>query len=73
MPARYEEGGLDALRDRSSKPHVIPRATRVEVVGKVIYLRQTYHFGPHKIAMSIKRFHDIELLRTTETEDRDPM
>jgi transposase InsO family protein len=58
---RYEEGGLDALRDRSSKPHVSPRATRVEVVGKVIYLRQTYHFGPHKIAMYLKRYHDIEL------------
>ena len=58
---RYEEGGLDALRDRSSKPHVSPKATRVEVVGKVIYLRQTYHFGPHKIAMYLKRYHDIEL------------
>lgn len=58
---RYEEGGLDALRDRSSKPHVSPRATRVEVVGKVIYLRQSYHFGPHKIAMYLKRYHDIEL------------
>ena len=58
---RYEEGGLDALRDRSSKPHVSPRATRVEVVGKVVYLRQTYHFGPHKIAMYLKRYHDIKL------------
>lgn len=58
---RYEEGGLEALRDRSSRPHVSPRATRVEVVGKVIYLRQSYHFGPHKIAMYLKRYHDIEL------------
>ncbi len=58
---RYEEGGVDALRDRSSKPHVSPRATRVEVVGKIIYLRQTYHFGPHKIAIYLKRYHDIEL------------
>jgi transposase InsO family protein/transposase-like protein len=58
---RYEEGGLDALRDRSSRPHVSPKATRVEVVGKIIYLRQTYHFGPHKIAMYLKRYHDIEL------------
>ena len=58
---RYEEGGLDALRDRSSKPHVSPKATRVEVVGKVVYLRQTYHFGPHKIAMYLKRYHDIKL------------
>ena len=53
---RYEEGGLDALRDRSSRPHVSPKATRVEVVGKIIYLRQTYHFGPHKIAMYLKRY-----------------
>jgi transposase InsO family protein len=58
---RYEDGGLEALRDRSSRPHVSPKATRVEVVGKIIYLRQTYHFGPHKIAMYLKRYHDIEL------------
>jgi len=58
---RYEEGGLEALRDRSSRPHLSPKATRVEVVGKIIYLRQAYHFGPHKIAMYLKRYHDIEL------------
>ena len=58
---RYEESGLDALRDRSSRPHESPRTTQVEVVGKVVYLRQTYHFGPHKIAMYLKRYHDITL------------
>jgi transposase InsO family protein len=58
---RYEEGGLEALRDRSSRPHASPKATRVEVVGKIIYLRQTYHFGPHKIVMYLQRYHDIEL------------
>jgi transposase InsO family protein len=58
---RFEDGGLEALRDRSSRPHVSPATTRVEVVGKIIYLRQTYHFGPHKIAMYLKRYHDIEL------------
>lgn len=40
---RYEQGGLAALRDGSSRPHVSPRATTVEVVGKTMYLRQTYH------------------------------
>jgi hypothetical protein len=30
------------------------------VVGKVIYLRQHYHFGPAKIAMYLKRYHDIQ-------------
>jgi transposase-like protein len=51
---RYEDGGLEALRDRSSRPHVSPKATRVEVVGKIIYLRQTYHFGPHKLANAVE-------------------
>jgi hypothetical protein len=33
------------------RPHHCPRATRTELVGKIIYLRESYHFGPHKIAM----------------------
>src|SRR5512132_3185810 len=48
---RYQAGGVDGLRDRSKRPLVSPRATHVEVVGKILYLRQTYHFGPAKIAM----------------------
>jgi hypothetical protein len=31
------------------------------VVGKIIYVRQHYHFGPHKIAMYLKRYHDIQI------------
>jgi transposase InsO family protein len=58
---RYQEQGLEGLRDRSRRPHVSPNATKAEVVGKIIYLRQSYHFGPHKIAMYLKRYHDIEL------------
>ena len=55
---RYEEQGLEGLRDRSRRPHVIPHATKPEVVSKIVYLRQHYHFGPHKIAMYITRYHD---------------
>ncbi len=58
---RYEAGGITALRDGSSRPHVSPRATSAEVVGKIVYLRQTYHFGPHKIAMYLERYHDLKL------------
>jgi transposase InsO family protein len=58
---RYQEHGLEGLRDRSRRPHVSPNATRAEVVGKIIYLRQSYHFGPHKIAMYLKRYHDIQI------------
>src|SRR5215216_5637284 len=58
---RYDEHGLDGLRDRSHRPQVSPNATRTEVVGKIIYLRQHYHFGPAKIAMYLKRYHEIQL------------
>ena len=58
---RYDQHGLDGLRDRSHGPHISPNATRTEVVGKIIYLRQHYHFGPAKIAMYLKRYHDIQI------------
>lgn len=56
---RYEAGGLEALKDGSSRPHRSPRTTRAEVVGKIVYLRSTYHFGPNRIAMYLARYHDI--------------
>ena len=58
---RYNAHGLDGLRDRSHRPHLSPNATRTEVVGKIIYLRQHYHFGPAKIAMYLQRYHDIHI------------
>ena len=58
---RYEEFGEEGLRDRSSAPHHSPNATKTEVVGKIVYLRRSYHFGPHKIAMYLKRYHDITI------------
>jgi transposase len=58
---RYEELGEDGLRDRSSAPLHSPNATDVEVVGKIIYLRQHYHFGPQKISMYLHRYHDVSV------------
>src|SRR5215211_9385669 len=58
---RYDAHGLDGLRDRSHRPHVSPNATRTEVVGKIIYLRQHCHFGPAKIAMYLKRYHEVQI------------
>jgi len=58
---RFEEEGEAGLRDRSSVPHNSPNATNAEVVGKIIYLRQHYHFGPQKISMYLKRYHDVEI------------
>lgn len=58
---RYEAEGADGLRDRSRRPLSSPSATRLEVVGKIIHLRKNYHFGPQKIAMYLKRYHDVEI------------
>jgi transposase InsO family protein len=56
---RYEELGLDGLRDRSKRPRVSPLATPPEVVAEIVYLRSNYHFGPQKIQMSLTRYHDV--------------
>jgi transposase InsO family protein len=58
---RYEQEGEAGLRDRSRRPLTRPNATELEVVGKILYLRQHYHFGPQKISMYLKRYHDIEI------------
>jgi transposase InsO family protein len=58
---RYDDHGVDGLRDKSSRPHHSPGATSTEVVGKIVYLRQHYHFGPMKISMYLRRYHDIEI------------
>lgn len=58
---RYEELGEIGLRDGSSRPHHIPNETRPEIVGKVIHLRRHYHFGSQKIAMYLRRYHDVTI------------
>ena len=30
-------------------------------MGKIVYLRLTYHFEPHKIAMYLERHHELRL------------
>ncbi|MFD6182909.1 helix-turn-helix domain-containing protein [Streptomyces goshikiensis] len=46
---RYEEEGIEGLRDRSSAPHHSPNATDADIVNKIVYLRHNHHFGPTKI------------------------
>lgn len=61
---RYETEGVDGLRDRSKRPRTSPNATRAEVVDKIIHLRKHYHFGPDKIVMYLRRYHDIEISKS---------
>jgi transposase InsO family protein len=58
---RYEEIGPAGLADRSRRPKTSPQATDPEIVGRIIYLRQNYHFGPMKISMYLKRYHDVDV------------
>ena len=57
----YEQLGPEGLPERSHRPLVCPHATKAEVVGKIIHLRQNYHFGPAKIAMYLHRYHDVSV------------
>jgi len=58
---RYVELGEDGLLDRSRRPLHSPRSTNTEILAKIIYLRQTYHFGPWKIMVYLERYHDIHI------------
>lgn len=58
---RYDEHGDAGLCDRPPIPHRSPKATPREVVSKILYLRQNYHFGPGKIADYLKRFHRVSV------------
>ena len=42
-----------------------PRATARAVIGKIVYLRQHYHFGPGRITDYLKRFHRIAIARSS--------
>ena len=56
---RYQKYGEEGLKDRSHRPLYNPRAAKPEIVAKIVYLRQNYHFGPWKIKMYLQRYHDI--------------
>jgi transposase-like protein len=58
---RFEEHGDAGLGDRSRVPLRSPNATSPEIVTKILYLRQNYHFGPLKISDYLKRFHRVSL------------
>jgi transposase InsO family protein len=62
---RYAELGEAGLCDRPRTPHRSPRATPREVVSKILYLRETYHFGPGMIAHYLQRFHQLSIARSS--------
>src|SRR5215831_4753197 len=63
--ARYQSHGEAGLCERPRRPHRSPNATPKEVVSKVLYLRQKYHFGPARIAAYLERYHAIHVAHST--------
>ena len=63
--SRFEELGEAGLADRPRTPHRSPRETPREVVSKILYLRQQYHFGAGRIADYLKRFHAVQIARSS--------
>jgi len=59
--ARYEEHGEIGLCDRSRAPHRSANATPANVIGKILYLRKKYHFGPERIARYLQRYHQVSI------------
>ncbi len=62
---RYREQGLEGLRDRPLGAKSCPRSHPPEVVEKILYLRQHYHFGPWRIHTYLTRYHDISIAKSS--------
>ncbi len=62
---RYQEQGINGLKDRSKRPLHSPKATKPEIIEKIVYLRQHYYFGLKKIQMYLLRYHDIQINAST--------
>jgi transposase InsO family protein len=62
---RYQQHGEAGLCDRPRAPQHSPGAIAREVVSKILYLRQRYHFGPGKIAHYLQRFHRMAVARSS--------
>ena len=63
--ARYKSHGEDGLCDRPRVPLRSPRATPREVISKILYLRQPYHFGQGRIADYLRRFHHLTVAHSS--------
>ena len=59
--ARHRAHGEAGLLDRSRAPRRSPRATPRDVISKILYLRERYHFGPGRIKAYLLRFHGLSI------------
>ena len=57
----FEQYGEGGLANKSSRPHHHARQTPPEIEEKILHLRLTYHFGPHRIAWYLERYHGFRM------------
>lgn len=62
---RYDAEGAAGLCDRPRTPHTSPNATAKDIISKILYLREQYHFGAGRIATYLKRFHEVRVAPST--------
>ncbi len=55
----YAEQGVAGLVRKKPVAKSHPRQLWSEVVEKILHLRQTYHFGPQRIAWYLERYHGV--------------
>lgn len=60
LTVAFSDVAATAQRDLPA-PHHTPHATQADVVEKILWLRQQYHFGPAKIALYLERYHDVKV------------
>src|SRR4029450_13096154 len=54
---RFDDHREAGVWDRPRIPSYFPNATPHDVISKMLYLRETYHFGPCRIGDYLRRFH----------------
>jgi transposase InsO family protein len=62
---RFDASGAAGLCDQPRTPKHSPNATKADVVSKILYLREHYHFGAGRIADYLKRFHQVAIARSS--------
>lgn len=62
---RFDDHREAGLCDRPRIPRYFPNATPHDVISKMLYLRETYHFGPRRIGDYLKRFHRVSVATST--------
>jgi transposase len=62
---RFDASGAAGLCDQPRTPKHSPKATKSEIVSKILYLREQHHFGAGRIADYLKRLHTVVIARSS--------